>query len=128
MWCADTERRGRDAGCSELQGWVALTRALIAYYQGQPRHSAAAGVVSATRCRGRCGRGRIRHALAPSAGWHDDVRVIDFDDCGFGYWLHDIAVALWELRHRHDYERFRDALIAEVLQNIGRSLDALTGN
>ncbi len=31
----------------------------------------------------------------------DDVRVIDFDDCGFGYWLYDIAVALWELRHRN---------------------------
>ncbi len=104
--------------------------------------------------------------------WHDDVRVIDFDDCGFGYWLYDIAVALWELRHRHDYEQFRDALIEgytqhrpppgdlalldhfiatrdvafglwftgtaqanpafraelnEVLQNISRSLDTLTG-
>ena len=41
VWCADTERRGRDAGYPELQGWAALTRALIAYYQGQPRHSAA---------------------------------------------------------------------------------------
>ena len=30
--------------------------------------------------------------------WRDNVRVIDFDDCGFGYWLYDIAVALWELR------------------------------
>ncbi len=42
--------------------------------------------------------------------WRDDVRVIDLDDCGFGYWLYDIAVALWELRHQHDYEQFRDAL------------------
>jgi transcriptional regulator with XRE-family HTH domain len=41
VWCADTERRGRDAGYPELLGWAALTRALIAYYQGQPRHSAA---------------------------------------------------------------------------------------
>jgi Ser/Thr protein kinase RdoA (MazF antagonist) len=40
-----------------------------------------------------------------------EVRVIDFDDCGFGYWLYDIAVALWELRHRNDYEQFRSALI-----------------
>jgi hypothetical protein len=32
--------------------------------------------------------------------WRDDVRIIDFDDCGFGYWLYDIAVPLWELRHR----------------------------
>jgi Ser/Thr protein kinase RdoA (MazF antagonist) len=43
--------------------------------------------------------------------WRDDVRVIDFDDCGFGFWLYDIAVALWELRYRRDYDQFRDALI-----------------
>jgi len=41
----------------------------------------------------------------------DEVRVIDFDDCGFGYWLYDIAVSLWELRYRDDYEDFRSALI-----------------
>jgi len=41
VWCADTERRGRDAGYPDLLGWAALTRALIAYYQGQPLHSAA---------------------------------------------------------------------------------------
>lgn len=40
VWCSDTERRGRDAGFPELQGWAAFTRALIAYYQGDPRRSA----------------------------------------------------------------------------------------
>ena len=49
--------------------------------------------------------------------WHDDVRVIDFDDCGFGYWLYDIAVALWELRHRDDYGQFRAALIEGYAQH-----------
>ena len=43
--------------------------------------------------------------------WRGEVRVIDFDDCGFGYWLYDIAVPLWELRHRNDYGHFRSALI-----------------
>jgi Ser/Thr protein kinase RdoA (MazF antagonist) len=43
--------------------------------------------------------------------WRDEVKVIDFDDCGFGYWLYDIAVSLWELRYRNDYEDFRSALI-----------------
>jgi Ser/Thr protein kinase RdoA (MazF antagonist) len=43
--------------------------------------------------------------------WHGQVKVIDFDDCGFGYWLYDIAVALWELRHRNDYGHFRAALV-----------------
>jgi Ser/Thr protein kinase RdoA (MazF antagonist) len=41
----------------------------------------------------------------------DAVRLIDFDDCGFGYWLYDIAVSLWELRYRNDYGDFRSALI-----------------
>jgi len=40
VWCSDTERRGNDAGHPELAGWAALTRALIAYYQGQAGRSA----------------------------------------------------------------------------------------
>jgi Ser/Thr protein kinase RdoA (MazF antagonist) len=46
-----------------------------------------------------------------------DVRLIDFDDCGFGHRLYDIAVALWELRHRPDYESFRAALVAGYTQH-----------
>jgi Ser/Thr protein kinase RdoA (MazF antagonist) len=49
--------------------------------------------------------------------WRGQVRVIDFDDCGFGYWLYDIAVALWELRYRNDYEHFRTALIDGYTQH-----------
>ncbi len=41
VWCADTERRGRDAGDPELLGWAALTRSRIAWYQGDPVRSAA---------------------------------------------------------------------------------------
>jgi transcriptional regulator with XRE-family HTH domain len=46
VWCADTERRAREAGHPELLGWAALTRSLIAWYQGDPVRSAAAA------CRG----------------------------------------------------------------------------
>jgi hypothetical protein len=42
VWCADTTRHGRDAGHPELAGWAALTRALIAWYQGDPVRSAEA--------------------------------------------------------------------------------------
>ncbi|HUL25087.1 MAG TPA: phosphotransferase [Streptosporangiaceae bacterium] len=49
--------------------------------------------------------------------WRDEVRVIDFDDCGFGYWLYDIAVSLWELRYRDDYQDFRSALIDGYTQH-----------
>ncbi|SDM68417.1 phosphotransferase enzyme family protein [Allokutzneria albata] len=41
----------------------------------------------------------------------DVVKLIDFDDCGIGYRLYDVAVALWELRHRDDYAAMRTALI-----------------
>jgi Ser/Thr protein kinase RdoA (MazF antagonist) len=40
------------------------------------------------------------------------VRLIDFDDCGTGNRIYDVAVALWELRHRPDYPAYRDALLA----------------
>ena len=37
--------------------------------------------------------------------------LIDFDDCGFGYRIYDVAVALWEYRHRDDYSDYRAAFI-----------------
>lgn len=40
------------------------------------------------------------------------VKLIDFDDCGTGPRLYELAVALWELRERPDYPVFRDALLA----------------
>jgi len=41
----------------------------------------------------------------------DAVRLIDFDDCGFGYWVYDIAVPLWEYRGRDDYAEILTALL-----------------
>jgi Ser/Thr protein kinase RdoA (MazF antagonist) len=37
--------------------------------------------------------------------------LIDFDDCGFGYRMYDVAVALWQLRHRADYPAFHSAFV-----------------
>jgi Ser/Thr protein kinase RdoA (MazF antagonist) len=39
------------------------------------------------------------------------VKLIDFDDCGTGSRLYELAVALWELRERPDYPAFREALL-----------------
>lgn len=39
------------------------------------------------------------------------VKLIDFDDCGHGARLYDLAVALWERRDEPDYESFREALL-----------------
>jgi Ser/Thr protein kinase RdoA (MazF antagonist) len=50
------------------------------------------------------------------------VRLIDFDDCGTGPRLYDLAVALWELRDRPDYPAFRDALLSGY--RAGRDVDA----
>jgi Ser/Thr protein kinase RdoA (MazF antagonist) len=46
-----------------------------------------------------------------------EARLIDFDDCGFGYRIYEIAVALWELRDHPDYEAFRSALVAGYTQH-----------
>ncbi|MBE1501492.1 Ser/Thr protein kinase RdoA (MazF antagonist) [Amycolatopsis lexingtonensis] len=39
------------------------------------------------------------------------VRAIDFDDCGFGHFAYDLAVALAELRHLPQREELREALL-----------------
>ena len=41
----------------------------------------------------------------------DALRIIDFDDCGFGYWLYDLAVPLWDNRYRDNYPVLRAALL-----------------
>jgi Ser/Thr protein kinase RdoA (MazF antagonist) len=44
------------------------------------------------------------------------VRAIDFDDCGWGFHLYDLAVTLWELEDRPRYNEFRDALLTAYAQ------------
>jgi hypothetical protein len=39
-WCSDAERLSQDARHPQIAGWAALTRSLVAYYQGQPGQSA----------------------------------------------------------------------------------------
>ncbi|MET0885113.1 MAG: phosphotransferase, partial [Mycetocola sp.] len=41
-----------------------------------------------------------------------EVKLIDFDDCGTGPRLYELAVAVWELRERPDHAVFRDQLLA----------------
>ncbi len=40
VWCSDAVRQSREARHPELEGWAALTKAMVAWYQGQPRQSA----------------------------------------------------------------------------------------
>lgn len=41
VWCADAERQGHTTDRPELAGWAAVTRATIAFYQGDPHRAAA---------------------------------------------------------------------------------------
>ena len=41
---------------------------------------------------------------------------IDFEDCGYGYWIWDIAVALCKWAWNDDWERMRDAFYAGYAQ------------
>ena len=40
-----------------------------------------------------------------------EARPIDFDDCGYGYWVYDFAVALSDWQDSPDWPRLRDALL-----------------
>lgn len=40
------------------------------------------------------------------------VKLIDFDHCGVGHRLYDLAVAIWESRNEPHYPTLRDALLA----------------
>jgi len=40
-----------------------------------------------------------------------EVHAIDFDDCGWGHFVYDIAVALSELEHKPHYPQLRAALL-----------------
>ncbi|HMQ33952.1 MAG TPA: phosphotransferase [Chloroflexaceae bacterium] len=41
-----------------------------------------------------------------------EARPIDFDDCGFGHWVYDMAVTLWLYRMKEDWPAYRDAFFA----------------
>jgi Ser/Thr protein kinase RdoA (MazF antagonist) len=47
----------------------------------------------------------------------DDIRPIDFDDCGLGHRVYELAVPLWEVRDRDDYPAFRAALLDGYTQH-----------
>ena len=41
-----------------------------------------------------------------------EARAIDFDDCGDGHWLYDMAVALFDHRDKEDWEIWKDSLLS----------------
>ena len=48
---------------------------------------------------------------------HGVARAIDFDDCGWGFYLYDVAVTLWELEEREHYSQLRDTFLEEYAQH-----------
>jgi Ser/Thr protein kinase RdoA (MazF antagonist) len=51
------------------------------------------------------------------------VGAIDFDDCGYGHWLYDLAVPLTELQRHPGYVALRQALLAGYRQNRSLSVE-----
>jgi Ser/Thr protein kinase RdoA (MazF antagonist) len=51
------------------------------------------------------------------------VGAIDFDDCGYGHWLYDLAVTLTELERHPDYPDLRQAFLAGYCQTRSLSPD-----
>jgi Ser/Thr protein kinase RdoA (MazF antagonist) len=43
---------------------------------------------------------------------HGQVRAIDFDDCGYGHYLYDIAVTLYNIQRRDDAPLLRTSFLA----------------
>jgi Ser/Thr protein kinase RdoA (MazF antagonist) len=43
--------------------------------------------------------------------WNGDVRAIDFDDSGFGYYIFDLSIVLEDSQDHQIQPRFRDALL-----------------
>lgn len=46
-----------------------------------------------------------------------EPRAIDFDECGLGYWIYDLAVALEHCREERDYMRYRNAFLRSYSEN-----------
>jgi Ser/Thr protein kinase RdoA (MazF antagonist) len=44
--------------------------------------------------------------------YRDELRAVDFDDCGYGPYLYDLAVPLYELEERPQIAKLRAALLA----------------
>jgi len=49
--------------------------------------------------------------------WRSAPQVIDFDDCGFGHRMYDVAVALWEHRTAADFPSLQSAFVAGYEQH-----------
>ena len=43
--------------------------------------------------------------------WRGEARAIDFDDCRFGYWMFDLAIALEHVQEDRAFPLYRDALL-----------------
>jgi Ser/Thr protein kinase RdoA (MazF antagonist) len=48
--------------------------------------------------------------------WNDEARPIDFDDCGFGYRIYDLATALSDWQGVEEWPRLREALLEGYAQ------------
>lgn len=106
-----------DFGRSQVDGFSdAVLERAVTLADGDPRVRAAIERVRAVRSR--LGYGADVFGLVHGDLRQDNylfrrgrVRVIDFDDCGYGHYAYDLAVAIGELGHLPQREELRDALL-----------------
>jgi Ser/Thr protein kinase RdoA (MazF antagonist) len=53
-------------------------------------------------------------------GARNSVSLVDFDDCGFGWFVYDLAVALWEYEEVDAFPEIKDELLSGYLDVANR--------
>ena len=117
-------------GIEDATRAVALVETLLSASEAGVAARAIAWAREATRALGgRVGSGGLVHGDLHQENvlfTPEGVAAIDFDDCGWGLYLYDVAVPLSELTERHRYPELRGAFLDAYARSRSLPADAET--